>query len=186
MKKLTVIAMSALLSLSAWAQGTVNFNNSNAAIGAGGAPVFDVDGTTALAGTGFVAQLYAGPDANSLAPIGATLTFRTGAGAGFLNTTGQDTARIIPTVAPGAQAVIQVRAWDASYASYEAAAAAGGKAGASANLTVTTGGAGQPPSLPANLVGLQSFSLSVVPEPGTLALVALGACALFLRRRKTA
>jgi hypothetical protein len=38
------------------------------------------------------------------------------------------------------------------------------------------------PSLPANLVGLTSFSL--VPEPSTYALLALGAAALFLRRRK--
>jgi hypothetical protein len=185
MKKLTVIAMSALLSLSAWAQGTVVFNNSPSTVGGTGAPVFDVDGTTRLAGTGFVAQLYAGPDAASLAPIGATLTFRTGAGAGFLDTS-TGASRTIGTVAGGANAVIEVRAWEASYANYDAAIAAGGKAGKSGQITIATGGGGIPPAPPVNLVGLQSFSLSVVPEPGTLALVALGACALFLRRRKTA
>jgi hypothetical protein len=60
--------------------------------------------------------------------------------------------------------------------------AGGFKAGKSTAITVTTGGAGSPPSLPANLVGLTSFSL--VPEPSTYALLALGAAALFLRRRK--
>ena len=48
------------------AQGTVDFNNSPGVIGGSGAPVFDVDGTTRLAGTSYLAQLYADPDAGSL------------------------------------------------------------------------------------------------------------------------
>jgi hypothetical protein len=183
MKRLLAGIACLALCVGAFAQGTVNFNNSPAAVGGTGAPIFDVDNTTRLAGTAYWAQLFAGPDAGSLAPIGAALNFRTGAGAGFFNTTGVDTSRAIGTVAPGAVATIEVRAWEAAGGtSYDAAKAGGFKTGASTAFTVTTGGAGSPPSLPANLVGLTSFSL--VPEPSTYALLALGAAALFLRRRK--
>jgi hypothetical protein len=145
--------------------------------------VLDVDGTTRLEGTAYWAQLFAGIDGSSLAAYGDPLNFRTGAGAGFFNTTGVDTSRAIGTVAPGAVATVEVRAWEAAGGtSYDAALAGGFKTGASAQIAVTTGGAGSPPSLPANLVGLTSFSL--VPEPSTYALLALGAAALFLRRRK--
>jgi hypothetical protein len=183
MKRLLAGIACLALCVGAFAQGTVNFNNSPAAVGGTGAPIFDVDGTTRLAGTAYLAQLFGGVDGSSLAPYGATLTFRTGAGAGFFNTTGQDTSRAIATVAPGVAAVIEVRAWEAAGGtSYDAAVAGGFKAGKSTQITVVTGGAGSPPSLPANLVGLTSFSL--VPEPSTYALLALGAAALFLRRRK--
>jgi hypothetical protein len=183
MKRLLAGIACLALCVGAFAQGTVNFNNSPGAVGGTGAPVFDVDDTTRLAGTAYWAQLFAGPGENSLAPIGAALNFRTGTGAGFFNTTGVDTSRSIGTVAPGALATIQVRAWEAAGGtSYDAAFAGGFKTGKSSTFTVTTGGAGSPPSLPANLVGLTSFSL--VPEPSTYALLALGAAALFLRRRK--
>jgi len=187
MKRLLAGIACLALCVGAFAQGTVVFNNSPSTSGPAGvgAPVFDVDGTTRLAGTVYLAQLFAGPDAASLTPWGAALTFRTGAGAGFFNTTGVDTARAIGTVAPGAVATIQVVAWEAAGGTDYAVAVAGGfKNGASTTFTVTTGGnvPGLPPQVPANLVGLTSFSL--VPEPSTYALLALGAAALFLRRRK--
>jgi hypothetical protein len=172
------------LSVGAFAQGTVLFSNTQSALGvAGGAPVFDVDGTTRLAGAEYLAQLFAGPDANSLQPWGVDASpFRTGAGAGFWNP-GADATRVIGTVAPGAEATIVVRAWEAAGGtSFDAAVAAGAKWGESAAFTVATGGVGAPPTLPSPLVGLTSFSL--VPEPSTYALLALGAAALFLRRRK--
>jgi hypothetical protein len=92
----------------------------------------------------------------------------------------------IASVAPGANAVIELRAWDGTKgATYEAASAAGGGfyVGKSAQITIATGGSGTPPSLPANLVGLQSFAIAV-PEPSTIALGLLGAAALLIRRRK--
>jgi len=180
MKKILLAAACVAATIGALAQGTVNFSNLPGAIGGAGAPIHDTDGTTGLAGTAFFAQLYAGPDAGSLAPIGAAVNFRTGAGAGFV--TAADLSRAIATVAPGATAQVQVRAWRASDgATYDAAVAAGGHYGFSNVFTVATGGSGTPPSLPANLVGLQSFSL--IPEPSTIALGALGAAALLLRRR---
>ena len=172
------------LSVGAFAQGTVVFSNTQNALGVpGGAPVFDVGGVVRLEGAAYLAQLFAGPNADSLQPWGVDPSpFRTGAGAGFWNP-GADSTRIICTVAPGAVATIVVRAWEAAGGtSFDAAKAAGAKWGESTAFTVTTGGVGSPPSLPAPLVGLTSFSL--VPEPSTYALLALGAAALFLRRRK--
>ena len=116
-------------SVAAFAQGTVNFNNSPGAIGGNGAPFYDVDGTTRLEGTAFYGQLWAGPDINSLTPWGEPLTFRTGAGAGFFNTTGKDTSRIIGTVAPGTVATVQVRVWESLAGYYDVAIQGGFKYG---------------------------------------------------------
>lgn len=172
------------LCVGAFAQGTVNFNNN---VPGAPAPVFDVDGTTRLEGTDYLAQLFAGPDPDSLSAWGAALSFRTGLGAGFFNPSSspEGASRSIGTVAPGSTANIEVRVWQTvggTHTSYDSAFAGGALTGRSAVFTVVTGGAGDPPSLPANLVGLTSFSL--VPEPSTYALLALGAAALFIRRRK--
>ena len=115
----------------------MNFNNSPGAIGGTGAPIFDIDGKTRLEGDAWLAMLWAGPDAGSLTPWGAALTFRTGAGAGFFNTTGVDTLRTIGTVAPGAPATIQVRVWEAAGGDYFDAASGGYKFFSSAVFTVT-------------------------------------------------
>jgi len=192
MKRLLAGIACLALCVGAFAQGTVTFNNSaNLLVGLpGGAPVFDVDGTTRLAGATYVAQLWAGPDGASLQPWGDPSPFRTGAGAGFWNP-GTDSTRAIGTVAPGAVATIVVRAWEAAGGTYTAAVASGlYKHGSSTQFTITTGGFGSPPGAPAPLgavvnnvySGLTSFSL--VPEPSTYALLALGAAALALRRRK--
>ncbi len=186
MKKLLFLAVCALATATALAQGTVNFNNRVSAASID-APVFDVGGTTKLGPT-FDAQLYAGPNAGSLAAVGSVTPFKSGVLAGYF--AGGSVA--ISTVAPGATASIQVRAWDASggATSYEAALAAGVHTGESAIIQVATGGVPDPttgiPGFPANLTGLQSFSLvaTVVPEPSTIALGLLGAGALLLRRRK--
>lgn len=182
MKKLLLLGAT-LCTLGAFAQGTVNFNNSPSAVGSASGRVFDLDGVTPV-GSAFVAQLYAGPVGGALLPIGAILPFRDGTGAGYINITGVDPARTITTVAPGAAADVQLRAWQSSAgATWEAAQAAGGKWGASPTLTLaSTGGAGSPPGLPVNLVGLGTTVM--VPEPSTIALGLLGAAALLIRRRK--
>jgi len=182
MKHLIYLAAAVSVSVGACAQGTVNFNNSKSTVGGNGAQV-----TRCLDGLGvssqFVAQLWAGPDASSLAPVGAVLAFRDGAGRGFLNTTGQDTVRVIPTVAPGAVATIRIYVWDRTKGvTYMDSVRNGGEGGLSNIFSVRTGGDDEPASLPANLVGLQPFCL-IVPEPSTLALGALGLGALLWRRR---
>lgn len=181
MKKLLLIAAVLVASLSAYAQGTINFNNRIGTGDPSDSPVFDVGGVTRLAGAGFFAQLYAGPAgsaAGALAAVGAPVTFRTGGGAGYVNSPGD-----VTTAVGGATAAIQMRAWDSAFPTYAAALAGGGKTGASIVFdSLPLGGGGSPPATAPNLTGLRSFSL--VPEPSTIALGALGMAALLLRRRK--
>jgi hypothetical protein len=180
-----VVALGLASTASVLAQGTVSFNNrvldTDGVTFLVNAPVFDSNGTTLLAGAAYMAALYAGPDDQSLAQVGAAVVFRTGTREGYVDITSPD--RTISTVAAGGSARIQIRAWEAAGgATYEAALAGGFKTGVSGTISVTTGGSGNPPSLPANLIGLQSFNL--VPEPSVVVLGLLGACGLFLRRRK--
>lgn len=144
--------------------GTVVFANRVTITGID-APVYDADGTNRLAGTAFLAQLYAGPAVNQLAPVGWAVPFRDGGYAGYV------TASVvtIPSVAPGAPAWVQMRAWESDKGpSYEAALLAGGKVGASEPIYVITGDV--PPSLPADLVGLTSFRIARETEPPVIVL----------------
>jgi hypothetical protein len=185
MKKLLFLAALLVASASAFAQGTVNIANRVTAAGID-APIFDVDNSTRLAGTGFFVQLYAGvagTSAEGLSAVGAAVNFRAaGAQAGYM--LGGDTIRTINGIPAGGAAAVQLRAWDSAFATYEAAVAAGGKYGSSSvlNLASTGNPTSAPPGTPADLTGLQSFAL--VPEPSTIALAMLGGAALFLRRRK--
>jgi len=183
MKKILIVA-AMLSSLGAYAQGQINFNNTVPAASTPiNAPIFDVGGSTKLAGPGFQAQLWGGPNAGALAAVGTSNPFRSGAAAGyFVSGTKTFDPAAANNVAPGATAVLQVRAWEGIAGSVYVDTVKHGKSG---DLSIATGGAGSPPSVPADLVGLQSFSLlAAVPEPSTIALGALGLVALFLRRRK--
>jgi hypothetical protein len=187
MKKTIAIVASVLAAVSGYAQGTLDFRNFVA--GSVDAPVFvvlDGGGTAKAEGAGFLAQLYAGPSEAALAPIGAAVPFRTGTGAGYWNPA-PSAARTVDTVAAGAEATVKVVAWNTAVgATWDAAKAANlGGIGESTVFKVKTGGSGEPPSLPANLVGLTSFNISaVVPEPSIVALGVLGGLALLLRRRE--
>lgn len=182
MKKLIAIAAVVVATIAAQAQGTLNFANRGAFAANGtDAPVTSASGAR-LDGPGFMAQLYVGSSPTSLAPAGSPVPFRTGAAAGFV------TASTVTTSLPaGSTASVAFRAWDASTgSSYDLATVRG----SSSILSIVLGGAGAPPSVPADLTGLASFALAgtgpgpVVPEPSTVALGLLGAGALFLRRRK--
>ncbi len=116
-------------------------------------PDFDVDGTTLLNGGEYVAQLYAGPALASLRPVGQPTPFQSGFNAGLF----VPQTLTLGNVPPGSNALVQVRAWDTAFGpSYEAARALGGRFGKSPIFQVVAGGNGAPP---ANLEGLQSFSL---------------------------
>jgi hypothetical protein len=133
--------------------GKINFANRWFIPGSPEAPVFDIDGVSPLNGSNFVAQLYGGPSLELLRPAGRPSHFQSGFGAGYF----YPQIVTLPTVPPGSNAIVQVRAWDATKgSSYEEARGLGGKFGKSELLTVMAGGG---PIAPANLIGLQSFSL---------------------------
>jgi hypothetical protein len=124
MKKLLGLAFALGGGLSILAQGTINFNNGAAGVNA---PIRDVDGSTLLAGTGFIAQLWAGPTGtawNSLTAITPTATFGTGASAGYLTAATGAGVRTIPGVTAGSMAAFQFRVWSANFATWDAAWAA--------------------------------------------------------------
>ncbi len=161
MKQLLFACFLWLVALPSMAQGTLNFVTR--VTGSLDAPAFDTDGATRLAGSGFRAQLYAGKTEATLAPVGAAVNFRTGAGAGYVDT-GAGSTREVAGVPAGTQVYAQVRAWDAAKGgSYEQALAAGGKTGRSLVIRVTAGGGLQPP---ANLLGLVGFKLELNSPPG--------------------
>ena len=184
MKKLLTAVAFCLAAQFAYSQGTVVFNNRDLANGID-ARIFLPGGTAA--GSSIVVQLWGSAPGGSLAAIGAAVPLRDGAGAGYINSTGQDLTRAISGVAAGAAAQVQIRAWSiADGATYAAASLVNGALiGSSAILNLSsTGGAGSPPSLPAPLIGLQGFTMTVVPEPSVIALAVIGAGALLLRRKR--
>jgi len=181
MKKLIAIAAVVVATIAAQAQGTINFANRVVSSGID-AKVLGTSGAP-LDGAGFMAQLYVGGSASSLAAVGSPVPFRTGAAAGYVTSS----TVTVGSIAGGSAASVAMRAWDASTgASYDAATVRG----SSAVLSIVLGGGGSPPAVPADLTGLTGFSLAgtgpgpAVPEPTTVALGLLGAGALFLRRRK--
>lgn len=132
--------------------GTINFANRFISdTGTNSLPDYDVDGTTLLSGSNYVAQLYAGPSLALLRPAGQATPYQTSSSAGlFIPET-----ITLGNVAPGSNAVVQVRAWDSAFgSSFEAARAMGGRFGESQIFTVAAGG-----ETPVNLNSLQSFSL---------------------------
>lgn len=170
MKKVIIALAALVVTVSAYGQGAVVFNNR--VTGVVDARVLNVDGTGA--GAGVTAQLFGGPAGTAVGALTAltpTTTFRTTSAAaqGYVNSVDVT----VPGVAAGAQATLVMRAFEgADFASASVK-------GESNPITITLGGGTLPP---ANLVGLQGFSL--IPEPTTLALGALGAALLLFRRRK--
>lgn len=188
MKKIILsLALGAVCAQTAMGQATVNFITDP--VGNVGPFVFDTDGTTKLNAT-FKGQIYAGTDANNLNAIGTPVAFTTigttpnplAVGiiqSGTVNVTSSGNAFV---------GAYQIRAWDGSFASYELAVAGSGKAGASDVVTGVQFGGPDPASGPAltapNVNGFQSFSLTVVPEPGTITLGLLGLGGLIASRRR--
>jgi hypothetical protein len=181
MKKLLLIASCIVASVGLVAQstgGSINFLTKVTAAGID-AKVTDAAGATVINTSGYLAQLYAGANEASLAPVGTAINFLS---SGYLNG-----GKVLTPLAQGSSAAVQLRAWTASAgSSYEAASTVStAQIGKSGVLTLTLGGDQlSPPAVPVNLVGLTSFQLKLVPEPSTLALGALAGLALLAIRRK--
>jgi hypothetical protein len=150
MKKLVLSLLLAAGTISAFAQGTVNFNNNVGFATTADRLVYEDtigrnSGGTApgLVGTQFKAQLYAGLDAASLAPVGTVASFRVATTA--TPGTWSGGTRTLPFT-EGTQVILQVRAWDGTTAaSYDVAKAAGNlKTGFSAPFSYTIPVAGSP------------------------------------------
>jgi hypothetical protein len=182
MKKLLVTLAAVLVSASTFGQGTVAMNTRTTGVDA---PVFLPGGTIgAGAHTAPVnAQLFLVSGGTRTAIAGSETTFRqspAGLAQAYVNAI---SSVAVNGIAGGSPATLVLRAW--SGPSYDAAVAGNGEFfGESPQpITITLGGAGSPPGLPANLTGLAGFTLQAVPEPSTLALGLLGAAALLYRRR---
>jgi len=174
MKKALVAIAALLVSISAYAQGQVQFNthitNPDGGADILAARVFAPDGTPEKSAFG---QLFIknGTTYTALTPVGA---FKTSAGgAGYI---GAGTATAPAGFPNGTLVSLVLRAWEgAAGSTYDASLIKG----ESAPLAITLVEA---PGTPNDLIGLTGFTL--VPEPTTLALGALGLGALLIRRRK--
>lgn len=167
---------------SALAQGTINFSS----VAVTGRPRITANGANVGGSTISVEILAKAPGAASYAAVqkvnndGSLGAFTpinplSGANAGLFS--GGTVS--VPGVAGGAAASVIVRAWDnTTGATFDAASLKGSVAFDVAAL----GGAGVPPSTPAIMAGYTGITL--VPEPSTYALAALGLGALLYFRRK--
>src|SRR5712692_786683 len=210
--KLLLMSLLCVCGLSAYGQGTVFFSN----FGAPGAITDSLTGQRAEVGTTLSVSLYFAADGvtdeSKFTQVGPTLNIGVVDGtadpnlAGRFDYNGTVTAPIVP---PGGFAMFQVRAWETMFgATYEAAVANASPlngrlalAGESGIMRVKTGNptlvepevptylAAGPPRVVA-VVGAplsDGFVLRVVPEPGSILLLVLGAPAIFrlsFRRRK--
>jgi hypothetical protein len=179
MKKIILATiMAAVIPMMVVAQGQVNFGTTTANHRV-------VDESLTPVGAGFMAALYGGVDGSlegALVQLGAA--HQVSAGTGFILAGG---TRLVPGVAEGNPASLQVRAWDGGFATYELAFADGtGSLGKTAVFSNPTGGpATSPPSTPAFLSGWTSqLVVTAVPEPSTFALAGLGLAGLLIFRRR--
>jgi hypothetical protein len=176
MKNLLGMLAAGLVSVTAFGQGTLIFNNRTGNVDA---PVSRrIDGTGA--GAGVTAQLFLVGAGGSLTPLSPTTTFRTTSAAAAYYVNQQIVA--IPGVPPGGSATVRMRAW--AGATWEESINSRGES----NDVLVNGLGGIPPAGGAPitdpiLTGLQSFAIGV-PEPSTMALGLLGAAAFLCRSRK--
>jgi hypothetical protein len=176
MRTPSLVTLALWATTAALAQGTINFNNR--------APADNIDAIVTcayepLAGSPWVAQLYSGPSADSLEPIGVPVAFKTGSLAGYVS------GGVVDAKVPaGATVYVQMRVWRITDApAYEQAQLVpGARWGLSGSILVKTGG-GDPPAPASNLIGLEPFDICI-PEPAVVALGLLGGFVLWLARRR--
>lgn len=195
MKKLKYLAMigAMLVSVNGYSQGDVVFVNSSSSL-----VVNSLTGLPAVTGVLRVGLYYEpnltavpnpGAANDSYDQVGAFTAVGGLFGAGRFS--GGNRTFTQSQVSADGSVLVQVRAWSAAFATYEEAYNAG-LAGAPgvlvgmSNVVRMTPAPSPAPAPPLSGAGLQSFSVSPVPEPSMIALSilgGLGAMAL-LRRRK--
>lgn len=167
--------------LSVYGQGTVFLDNSS-----GGLIYVGPDNSTLLS-TDVNAELLGGAPGGSLTPL-ATIVGPATAGitvdfGRISDPTGL--SRVVPGVAAGSPADLQVRLWMGNALTYDSAVAGLAAVADSGRFVNPTGGNGTPPAPPAGLSGMPALNIQAVPEPSTLALAGLGAAALLMYRRRS-
>ena len=184
MKKAIIMAAAIFASLNIFGQGTVNFSN----IGLTGAQIIDsTTGAAAVSGSKFTVGLYWAHDGitdEALFQLAGATTGIAGQ-AGALTGLYSGGTRTVDITPPGFFAMFQVRAWETSFGSFDAAATGGGLVGKSSIIRVDTGDPTViPPGTPGSLKGISGITLAIVPEPSVIGLSLLGAGALLLLRRR--
>lgn len=175
MKHIVLTLTALFAAASVYAQGTVNF--ATRVTGTLDAPVTYAG---APAGSDFWGQLLAGPPGGTLAPVGAPVEFRSDAGIGYIS----GGAVAIPGVAGGTAADVRFVGWAKSLGNTWPGQGLGTGQSGIINIAATGNPDVTPPTVAANLVGLQGFAIEVIPEPTIAALGLLGAGLLLLRRKK--
>lgn len=189
MKKLLIIAAALLAAASAYAQGSVTFVNNTATkiiYGSTGQGIpANLAGT--FAGTDIKVGLYAGTSSGNLQLIKTVNVLSSGvfsAGTAYMTVDGTSGGTVV--VAGGGTAFLQVKAWQGTFNSFDAAVSGGGYAGASTVWSQVTGNlnASDPAKPITGNPGLSQITLVSVPEPATFALFGLGGAALLMIRRR--
>ncbi len=185
---LALLAALAVFAPAVRADQAISFNNNNL----GSPRLVTFDGIMgALAGSGvrngvadgasYVAQLFRVVGGTEIA-IGATANFRAATTASPGTWSGG--TRIAVGVPQGTPMNLKVKAWDAAFATYELACAAGKLSGQSAIFTFQDAMSNPPAAADNFMVNFQGFSITCMPEPQTVALGLLGCAAvLWLPRR---
>lgn len=200
MKKFLLTLAAGLISISVFGQGGVVMNTRGTGVSA---PATDLVTGQLAAGTGYYAQLFYGApgvlqDAmlpTLSAPGGAVApvaNFATGTSAGYITTGSGGGNRYVDTavVAAGSPGDFQIRAWSAvlgtdwntAWTTWLSGANPTAVLGRSAIVSQATSASAL--VTPPFITGLSAFSLTPIPEPGVIALGAIGLVALLWRRRK--
>ena len=179
MKKLIGLLTISCVAGAAWGQGTVNFNNNVTFATPADRLVYWSPGRP-LVGTEFFAQLYfgtRGTAAGSLTAVGGLARFRVPTTS--VPGTWSGGTRTLTGILPGQTARLQVRVWTLGGPSPD-----GGwyrLLGASAPFDYTVPPDGSSPTA----FFIENFrGFTLVPEPPSIALVALGALVLWLSQRR--
>ena len=183
MKTFALLVLVFTWCVSARSQGTVLFNNGPSS--SVNAPVYESDGITKLSGPQFMAELFAGPNVNSLGSIAMT-GFLTGNSAGYF----YGGVQTINSVLPGGNAWFQVDVWNtasgATFGQAQASSLPDSWWQSSVFMEVTGNPFALPPTLPSPLFGLGTSPvfLNSVPEPSSLTFFWLGFAAMFVSIRR--
>ena len=172
MKRILLTLTLLRVSFSAFAQGTVYFNNKAVGVDAKIYRADWRDGSTVGVGAGATAQLAVVGTGGYLALLFPTTTFKTATPtqAYYLN----GIVLTVPNTVAGQQVSMRMLLWDTTYGVYQ-----------SNDFKVTLGGplADAPDAVPGNLVGLEPFGIVLIPEPGEFGLLGLGGLVLAWHRR---